>query len=112
MPAQKTVAVLIGSLRKESVSRKTAKALAALTPDLNFNFLEIGNLPFFNQDIETSPPAEWVAFRNQIKAADAVLCVAAEYTRSIPGVLKNAIASAPRPSAQGPVSGNPAAVIS
>ncbi|MDQ0473640.1 NADPH-dependent FMN reductase [Labrys wisconsinensis] len=112
MPAQKTVAVLVGSLRKESFSRKVAKALAALTPDLAFTFVEIGNLPFFNQDLEAQPPAEWVAFRNEIKAADAVLFVTAEYNRSVPAVLKNAVDVGSRPYGQGVLIGKPAGVVS
>jgi chromate reductase len=86
-----TVAVLVGSLRKESFSRKTAKAFAELTPDLTFDFLDIGTVSYFNQDLEANPPSDWTSFRDHIAAADAILFVTAEYNRSVPGVLKNAL---------------------
>lgn len=106
------VAVLVGSLRKESFSRKTAKALAKLTPELDFDFLDIGAVSYFNQDLEENPPADWVSFRERIAAADAVLFVTAEYNRSVPGVLKNAIDVASRPYGKGALLGKPAAIIS
>ena len=112
MSQPRTVAVVVGSLRKDSVSRKIAKALEALTPELKFTEVEIGNLPHFDQDLEAAPPAEWVAFREQIKAADAVLFVTPEYNRSVPGVLKNAIDVGSRPYGSSVWSGKPGAVIS
>jgi len=107
-----TVAVLVGSLRKESFSRKVANAVARLTPDLTFDFPDIGGVSYFNQDLEANPPSDWTAFRDRIKAADAVLFVTAEYNRSVPGVLKNALDVASRPYGQGALMGKPAAVIS
>ena len=107
-----TVAVIVGSLRKDSVSRKVARALEALTPHLKFTEIEIGALPHFDQDLEATPPAEWVAFRNQVKAADAVLFVTPEYNRSVPGVLKNAIDVGSRPYGSSAWNGKPGAVIS
>ena len=107
-----TVAVLVGSLRKESFSRKTARALAKLTPELDFDFLEIGAVSYFNQDLEANPPADWVSFRERVAAADAVLFVTAEYNRSVPGVLKNAVDVASRPYGKGALLGKPAAIIS
>jgi chromate reductase len=106
------VAVLVGSLRKESFSRKTAKALAKLTPELDFDFLDIGAVSYFNQDLEANPPADWVSFRERVAAADAVLFVTAEYNRSVPGVLKNAVDVASRPYGKGALLGKPAAIIS
>ena len=106
------VAVLVGSLRKESFSRKVANALAKLTPGLTFDFPDIGSVSFFNQDLEANPPADWTALRQSIAAADAVLFVTAEYNRSVPGVLKNALDVASRPYGQGALMGKPAAVIS
>lgn len=106
------VAVLVGSLRKGSFSRKTAKALAKLTPELDFDFLDIGAVSYFNQDLEASPPADWVSLRERIAAADAVLFVTAEYNRSVPGVLKNAIDVASRPYGKGALLRKPAAVVS
>ena len=106
------VAVLVGSLRKESFSRKIANALVALTPNLKFEFLDIGSVSYFNQDLESTPPADWTALLERITAADAVLFVTAEYNRSVPGVLKNAIDVASRPYGQGALAGKPAAIIS
>lgn len=107
-----TVAVLVGSLRKESFSRKVAKALVSLTPGLKFEFLDIGSVSYFNQDLEATPPADWSALRERVAAADAILLVTAEYNRSVPGVLKNAIDVASRPYGQGALMGKPAAIIS
>ena len=113
MPAKKTIAVIVGSLRKESFSRKVAKALAGMAPEsLSFDFIEIGQLPLFNQDLEATPPAEWVTFRDRVRAADAVLFVTPEYNRSVPGVLKNAIDVGSRPYGHSVWGGKPGAVIS
>jgi chromate reductase len=112
MSHPRTVAVVVGSLRKDSVSRRVARALEALTPNLKFTEVEIGNLQHFNQDLEATPTAEWTSFRNQIKAADAVLFVTPEYNRSVPGVLKNAIDVGSRPYGASAWDGKPGAVIS
>ncbi|HZC17792.1 MAG TPA: NAD(P)H-dependent oxidoreductase [Caulobacteraceae bacterium] len=114
MTAQRKVAVLVGSLRKASFSRKTAKALAALAPEtLHLEIVEIGQLPPYNEDEETaSPPAAWVAFRDQVRDADAVLFVTPEYNRSVPGFLKNAIDVGSRPYGKSVWSGKPGAVVS
>jgi chromate reductase len=108
------VVVLVGSLRKESLSRKVAQVLIALNAaPLNFEFAEIGNLPLYNQDLEgENPPAAWVSFRHQIKNADAVLFVTPEYNRSVPGALKNALDVASRPYGKNMWDGKPGAVIS
>jgi chromate reductase len=112
MSQVRTVAVVVGSLRKDSVSRKIAKALAALTPNLKFNVVEIGDLQHFDQDLEAAPPAEWTRFRNEIAAHDAVLFLTPEYNRSVPGVLKNAIDVGSRPYGSSVWNGKPGAVIS
>ncbi len=112
MTQVRNVAVVVGSLRKDSVSRKLAKAFAALAPNLKFNVIEIGDLPHFDQDLESDPPAQWVRFREQIAAADAVLFVTPEYNRSVPGVLKNAIDVGSRPYGSSVWNGKPGAVIS
>jgi chromate reductase len=112
MSHPRTVAVVVGSLRKDSVSRKVAQALADLTPDLSFRFVEIGDLPHFDQDLEADPPAQWVRFRQEIGAADAVLFVTPEYNRSVPGALKNAIDVGSRPYGHSVWNGKPGAVIS
>ena len=91
-----------------------ANALADIAPaELKLEIKEIGNLPLYNQDNdETNPPAPWVSFRQQIKAADAVLFATPEYNRSVSGVLKNAIDVASRPYGQNAWDGKPGAVIS
>src|SRR3974390_1322133 len=86
------VAVIVGSLRKDSINRKVAHALAELAPSpLKLGIVEIGQLPLYNQDGDASPPAAWVAFRERIKAANAVLFVTPEHNRSVPAALKNAL---------------------
>lgn len=112
MPQSRTVAVLVGSLRQDSVNRKVAKALADLTPGLKFQFIEIGDLPFFDQDLESDPPAQWVRLREQVAAADAVLFVTPEYNRGLPAVLKNAIDVGSRPYGHSVWNGKPGAIVS
>lgn len=106
------VAVLVGSLRRESYTRKVAAALAELAPEaLRLEIVEIGRLPLYNDDREADPPAEWVAFRDRIRSADAVLFATPEYNRSVPGLLKNAIDVGSRPYGKSVWSKKPAAVI-
>ena len=115
MATARTVAILIGSLRKDSFSRKIANTLVGLAPaSLTFQIVEIGELPLYNQDLDTAtPPATWTSFRQKIRAADAVLFVTPEYNRSVPGVLKNALDVGSR-SQQGASAwdGKPGAVVS
>ncbi len=107
------VAIIVGSLRKESWSRKIAGAVVAAAPaGLAFSFVEIGDLPFFNQDLEATPPAQWTRFREQVRNADAVLWVTPEYNRSVPAVLKNALDVGSRPYGQSVFNAKPAAVVS
>ena len=106
------VAVLIGSLRKDSFNRRLANAVEKLAPDeLAFEHAAIGDLPPYNQDFDSDYPAPWTAFKQQIKAADALLFVTPEYNRSVPGVLKNAIDIASRPYGTNAFAGKPGAVI-
>jgi chromate reductase len=108
-----TIAIVPGSLRAQSINRKIAKAMCAVRGDhLNCQMVEIGDLPLFNQDIEDSPPAAWVAFREKIAAADGVLFVTPEYNRGVPGGLKNAIDVGSRPYGQSVWAKKPAAIIS
>lgn len=112
MSETRNVAVLVGSLRKESFNRKMAHALAGLAPSyLKFEIVEIGELSLYNQDLDETPPPAWVAFRAKVKAADAVLFVTPEYNRSVPGVLKNAIDIASRPYGHSAWNGKPGAVV-
>ena len=106
------IAIVVGSLRKELVNRKVAKAMCALAGDrLNCTIVEIGDLPLFNQDIEATPPATWIAFKEAIAAADGVLFVTPEYNRSIPGALKNAIDVGSRPYGKSAWEKKPAAIV-
>ncbi|MEQ7799254.1 NAD(P)H-dependent oxidoreductase [Pedobacter sp. ASV1-7] len=107
------IAVIVGSLRKESFNLKTAKALIALAPEsLSLQIVSIANLPMFNEDLEATPPNEWVVFREQIIAADGVLFVTPEYNRSVPAVLKNAIDVGSRPYGQNSWDEKPGAIVS
>lgn len=108
------VAVLVGSLRKDSFNRKVALALATLAaPALKLEIVAIGDLAHYNEDDESvTPPAAWTAFRQAIKPADALLFVTPEFNRSVPGALKNAIDVASRPYGANVFDGKPAAVIS
>jgi chromate reductase len=108
----KDVAVFVGSLQKDSFNRKMARALAELAPaSLVLETVAIGQLPFYNEDEEASPPAAWTAFRQRVKAADALLFVTPEYNRSVPGVLKNALDVASRPYGANAWQGKPGAVV-
>jgi chromate reductase len=114
MSELRQVAILVGSLREASLSRKVAHALAELAPQsLAFDFVEIGDLPLYNEDIETgNPPEPWQRFRAEMAKAEAVLFVTPEYNRSVPGLLKNAIDVGSRPYGASIWSGKPAAVVS
>src|SRR3979490_3005857 len=93
------VCVLVGSLRKASFNGMLANALIWLPPSsMKTHMVEMGRLPFYSEDLETAPPpAPWTAFRQRVKAADAVLFVTPEYNRSVPAVLKNALDVGSRP---------------
>jgi chromate reductase len=109
----RSVAIIVGSLRKESYSRKLAHALIAMAkPALDMTIVGIGDLPLYNEDTEHSPPQAWTRFREQVKAADAVLFVTPEYNRSVPGCLKNAIDVGSRPYGSSAWSAKPCAIIS
>jgi chromate reductase len=108
------VAVVVGSLRKESINRKAALALEQIAPsNLALDIVEIGDLPHYDEDLEAAgAPAAWTRFREEIAAADAVLFVTPEYNRSVPGVLKNAIDVGSRPYGSSVWAGKQAAVMS
>lgn len=106
------IAVIVGSLRRDSLNRKLANVLARLAPaDFSFTQLQIGDLPLYNQDDDASPAAPVQRLKSEIAAAQGLLFVTAEYNRSIPGVLKNAIDHASRPYGQSAWAGKPAGVI-
>lgn len=109
----RTVAVIVGSLRKASFNRRMAHALTALAPaNLKLGIVEIGGLPLYDEDLEADTPSAWSAFRDAVRPADAVLFVTPEYNRSVPGALKNAIDVGSRPYGQSVWSRKPAAIVS
>jgi len=113
MDGIRDVAVLVGSLRRESFTRKLAIAMKGIAPaPLALELVEIRDLPLYDQDLEASPPAPWVAFRERIRRADALIFATPEYNRSVPGVLKNAIDVGSRPLGRSVFDGKPGAVIS
>jgi chromate reductase len=113
MATVRDVAVVVGSLRKESFNRKMAHAIALLAPEhLRLEIVEIRDLPLYDQDLDEQPPPAWVAFRERIKRCHAVLFATPEYNRSLPGPLKNAIDVGSRPYGHSAWDGKPAAVVS
>src|SRR5262245_37655557 len=113
MATVRDVAVFVGSLRTESLTRKVARALAELVPDsLALEIVEIRRLELYDQDLEERLPESWRAFRERVRRADAVLFLTPEYNRSVPGALKNAIDVGSRPYGQSAWQGKPGAVIS
>lgn len=109
---QYKIAVVVGSLRKDSFNKKLAAALLKLFPeDFSFTTIRIDDLPLYNQDDDAAQAASVLRIKGEIAAAQGVLFVTAEYNRSIPGVLKNAIDHASRPYGQNAWSGKPAGVI-
>jgi chromate reductase len=108
-----TIAVIVGSLRADSFNRRLAQAMTRLPSAAGhaFAFPEIGDLPLYDQDRDSAPPAEVTRLKAEIRAADGVMFVSPEYNRSIPGVLKNAIDLASRPYGDSAWAGKPAGVI-
>ena len=108
----KKIAVLVGSLRKESFNRKIANELIRLSSDgFDLEIIEIGNLPLYSEDLDQNPPQEWIDFRQKIKNSDGILVVSPEYNRTIPGALKNAIDVGSRPYGSSVWPGKPGAVV-
>ena len=106
------IAIMVGSLRKDSINRKVARSICALRNDnLDCSMIEIGDLPLYNSDLDENPPEPWARFREQVGAADGVLFVSPEYNRGIPGVLKNAIDVGSRPYGKSVFDKKPAAIV-
>jgi chromate reductase len=106
------IAIIVGSLRKDSLNRKVARSICGLKDDnLDCSMIEIGDLPLYNQDLDADPPEQWTRFRQQVAAADGVLFCSPEYNRGIPGVLKNAIDVGSRPYGQSVFDKKPAAIV-
>ena len=107
------IVVIVGSIRKESFSLKIANTLARLAPaSLKLDVVTLHGISFFNQDLESNPPADWLALREKIQKSAGVLFVTPEYNRSIPGVLKNAIDVASRPYGKSSFLGKPIGIVS
>jgi len=111
---KKKIAVLIGSLRKESYNRKMAKEMMALPSErIDLEIVDIADLPHYNEDLETEhPPKSWTAFREKIKGADGYLFFTPEYNRGMPSALKNAIDIASRPYGHNCWAAKPGGVVS
>jgi chromate reductase len=106
------IAMIVGSLREGSLNRKVARSICALRGDnLDCSMVEIGDLPLYNQDLDSNPPEPWTRFRDQVRAADGVLFVSPEYNRGVPGVLKNAIDVGSRPYGQSVFDKKPGAIV-
>ena len=106
------IAIIVGSLREGSLNRKMARSICAIRGDnLDCAMIEIGDLPLYNQDLDSNPPEQWTRFRDQVRPADGVLFVSPEYNRGVPGVLKNAIDVGSRPYGQSVFDKKPAAII-
>jgi chromate reductase len=105
------VAVIVGSNRRESVNRRLAQALTRLGADkFAFSFVQIDDLPLYNQDLEAELPKSVARFKSEVAEADGLLFVTPEHNRSIPTVLKNAIDWGARPYGQNSWNGKPAAI--
>ena len=110
--SQYKIAVVVGSLRKDSFNRKLADAIVKLAPsEFSFKQLEIGDLPLYNQDDDAQQGTSVLRLKAEIAAAQGLLFVTPEYNRSIPGVLKNAIDHASRPYGQNAWARKPAGVL-
>ncbi len=106
------IAVIVGSLRKDSFNQKLANGIAKLAPaEFSFKHVQIGDLPLYNQDDDANQAASVKRLKAEIQAATGLLFVTPEYNRSIPGVLKNAIDNASRPYGQSAWAGKPAGVL-
>ncbi|UJL46196.1 NAD(P)H-dependent oxidoreductase [Virgibacillus sp. NKC19-16] len=107
------IGIVVGSLRKESFAKKIAINVASLFPEgYETAFVDIGNLPLYNEEYDGNSPEEYTTFRNTIKGCDAILFVTPEYNRSVPGVLKNALDVGSRPYGESMWEGKPAGIIS
>jgi chromate reductase len=108
------IAAIVGSLRRDSFSQRLARAMTRLpaAQGHEFAFLEIGDLPLYNQDDDPAPPAAAVRLKREVRAADGVMFVTPEYNRSVPGVLKNALDHASRPYGDSAWAKKPAGIVS
>lgn len=111
----KQIGIIVGSLRKESYSKKVAKEISKMLPDgFEPHFIEIGDLPLYNEDLDADSlvPRTWQSFRDEVKNMDGFIFVTPEYNRSYPAVIKNALDVGSRPYGQNMWDGKPAAIVS
>ncbi|WP_428232624.1 NADPH-dependent FMN reductase [Flavobacterium sp.] len=111
----KVIGIVAGSLRKESFSKKLAKAVVAMAPDgFDFKIINLAELPIYNQDFDdhNEVPAAYTTFRNEIKELDGFIFITPEYNRSVPAVLKNALDVGSRPYGKNVWDGKPGAIFS
>ncbi len=110
--SQTLIAVIVGSLRRDSLNRRLADAVMRLAPsDFRFRMSHIGDLPPYDQDDDATPSASVLRLKSEIAAAHGLLFVTPEYNRSIPGVLKNALDHVSRPYGENLWAGKPAGVM-
>jgi chromate reductase len=108
-----SIAIVVGSLRRESINRKVGRSICSLASDkLDCGIVEIGDLPLYSQDYDAAPPPEYARFRREIAAADGILFCTPEYNRGVPGVLKNAVDVGSRPYGESVWDKKPAAIVS
>ncbi|HAB60521.1 MAG TPA: NADPH-dependent FMN reductase [Lachnospiraceae bacterium] len=111
--SNKTIGIIVGSLRKESFNKSIANYVASLIPaEYEAKFIDISDVDMFNQDLEDNPPTSWTRLREDVKAADAYLFFTPEYNRSVPAVLKNVLDVASRPYGQNVWAHKPAGIVS
>ena len=107
------IAILVGSLRSESINRKIARSICAMKHErLDCDMVSIGDLPLYNQEYDGNSPPEYQRFRDEIRGSDGVLFVTPEYNRGVPGVLKNAVDVGSRPYGESVWNQKPAAIVS
>lgn len=113
MSQAKRIAVIVGSLRKDSINRKVAQALIDLAPlSLSLEIVEIGQLPLYNQDFDDDSPAPYTEFRQRLASVDGVIFATPEHNRSVPAAMKNAVDIGSRPYGKSVWDAKPGAVIS
>ena len=111
--SKQTIGIFVGSLRRNSFNRSVADFFVKNAPEgVELKIIDIGHLSMYNQDLDETPPAEWVKFRNEVKALDGVLFVTPEHNRSFPAVLKNALDIGSRPYGASAWNGKPGGVVS
>jgi chromate reductase len=112
--AMSRIAIIVGSLRRESFNRRVAEAMTRLpaAQGQDFTWPEIGDIPLYDQDRDGDPPPQMTRLKREIRSVDGVMFVTPEYNRSVPGVLKNALDTASRPYGDSAWHGKPAGIVS